>query len=68
MDFDNFKKYMRVLEAKFYWALSSKVFNNPAMVPPPDLRAEITFLAGDCSNPIISPISSFLDVYKRQAC
>ena len=39
----------------------------PANFPPPDLRAEITFLAGDCNNPIMSPINSSLDLISTSA-
>ena len=46
----------------YYPSLSDNVLTIPAIVPPPDLSAEITFLAGDCNNPIISPRSSSLDL------
>ena len=46
----------------FYPSFSDSVFTIPAIVPPLDLSADITFLAGDCNNPIISPISSSLDL------
>ena len=45
---------------RFYF--SERVLIIPANFPPPDLSAEITFLAGDCNNPIISPISSSFDL------
>ena len=45
-----------------YAALSSNVLINPAILWPPDCSAEITFLAGDCRRPIISPTNSSLDL------
>lgn len=45
-----------------YPSLSESVLTIPESVFPPLLRAEITFLAGDCNNPIISPITSSLDL------
>ena len=39
----------------------------PESVWPPDCNAEITFLAGDWSNPMISPISSSLDLISTRA-
>src|SRR5215211_6439879 len=40
-------------------ALSSKAFTRLASLPPA-FNAEITFFAGDCNNPMISPIRSCL--------
>jgi hypothetical protein len=44
----------------FYF--SDNVLTIPAIVEPPDLSADTTFLTGDCNNPITSPISSSLDL------
>jgi len=33
----------------------------------PEFNAEITFLAGDCNSPMISPISSSLDLISTNA-
>ena len=41
--------------------LSDNVCKIPESLPPLDCNAEITFLAGDCNNVRISPISSSLD-------
>ena len=47
----------------YYWLRSPSAFTKPAILSPLEaLSAEITFLAGDWSKPIISPMSSFLDL------
>src|SRR5690606_41499140 len=48
-------------------SFSERVFRIPAILPPPDLRAETTFLAGDCNNPMMSPITSSLDLIFTKA-
>ena len=59
-----------VLEAKFvlgdlrhpfYSPLSCRVLTIPAIVDPPDFKADITFFAGDWSKEITSPINSSFD-------
>ena len=42
--------------------LFDNVWRMPESFPPPDESAEITFLAGDCNNMIISPINSSFDL------
>jgi hypothetical protein len=45
------------------YALSSSVLTNPAIVFPPLIRAEITFLAGDWSKKMISPMSLWISEF-----
>jgi len=46
----------------FYYYLFDNVWRIPESFPPLDESAEITFLAGDCNNIIMSPINSSLDL------
>ena len=51
-----------LLGSQNYCALSSKDFNRPAIVDPPEFRDPKTFFIGDSNRIIISPISSSLDL------
>ena len=54
--------YLNNLISTLVVGITSRVFNIPANLLPPDFKPLITFLAGDCNNAIISPTSSSFDL------
>ena len=52
---------------RVYSCFSESVLSMPESFPPLDLSAEITFLAGDCNNPMMSPMTSSLDLISTNA-
>ena len=53
---------MLIIKFLNYPSFSANAFNNPERVCPPFCNAEITFWAGACKAPMISPTSSALDL------